>query len=185
MSKLTGNKDADFLILMKLNDKELSLVCQANKYVNSLCKDDRFWLNRILLNFPDYSSTLARDMKNYLEFDSWKEFYIWLKSQYPSVPNKIIKSLDQDKKAAIDETLQRFKKIKLHKWINPVEFYKVFKRYAFINAQEDVNEDYTEPVWDESLISRIEWKTYHSIADDNLLKLFQDEWMKVFDRFSE
>ena len=182
MSKLTGNKDADFLILMELNDRELGVVCQANKYVSSLCKDERFWLNRLLLNFTSYTPVIARDMKNYLEFDSWKEFYIWLKQQHNDVPDKIIKSLDKHKKEVIDETLKLFKKVKLSKWINPEEFYKVFKRYAFINAQEDINEDYTEPVWDESEISRIEWKTYHSFTDDDLLQTFLYEWMKVFDR---
>ena len=40
MNKLTGNKDADFIILMKLDDRELGLVCQANKYVRSLCNDE-------------------------------------------------------------------------------------------------------------------------------------------------
>ena len=184
MSKLTGNKDVDFLILMELDDRELTIVCRANKYVNSLCKDERFWSNRILLKFPDYSADLARDMKNYLEFDSWKEFYIWLQ-QHASIASKIIKSLEKNKRAAIDETLRLFKKVKLNKWINPAEFYKVFKRYAFINAQEDINEEYTDPVWDESEISKIEWKTYHCFEYDELIQPFLHEWMKVFDRTSK
>ena len=181
MSKLTGNKDADFLILMELNDRELSMVCQANKYVNTLCQDEMFWLNRILFNFPSYSAVIARDMKNYLEFDTWKEFYIWLR-QHAAITDKIIKSLENEKKEVINKTLELFKKIKLNKWINPEEFYKVFKRYAFINAQEDINEDYTDPVWDESEISKIEWKTYHSFEYDELIQPFLHEWIKVFDR---
>lgn len=42
MATLTGNKDTDFLILMQLNDYELGKVCQANKYVKSLCDDNDF-----------------------------------------------------------------------------------------------------------------------------------------------
>lgn len=34
---LTGNKDTDFKILSLLEDRELTQVCQVNKYVKSLC----------------------------------------------------------------------------------------------------------------------------------------------------
>jgi hypothetical protein len=45
---LTGIKDGDILILLQLKDRELGPVCQANKYVASLCKDDNFWKIRIV-----------------------------------------------------------------------------------------------------------------------------------------
>jgi hypothetical protein len=171
------------MILMQLSDREISMVCQANKYVNSLCEDGRFWLNRLLLTFTKYSPVLAKDIKDYLEFDAWKEFYNWLRVQElkykdPQIHTKIIESLN--KKAVIDETVELFKKVKLSKWINPVAFYKAFKRHAFINVHKDLNEDYTEPVWDESEISKIEWKTYHSFADEDLVQIFADEWHKVY-----
>lgn len=51
MAKITGIKDLDFKILMSFDDKELGKICQINKYINSLCKDNIFWLNRIQLKF--------------------------------------------------------------------------------------------------------------------------------------
>jgi hypothetical protein len=48
MNVLSGNKDTDFIILQKLNDDELGKVCKVNKYVNSLCKDETFWMQRLL-----------------------------------------------------------------------------------------------------------------------------------------
>ena len=37
MDKLSGDKNVDMIILMKLNDYELSKVCSVNKYINSIC----------------------------------------------------------------------------------------------------------------------------------------------------
>jgi hypothetical protein len=91
MKRLTGNKDTDFIILMQLNDNELGLVCQVNKYVNSLCNDSMFWLNRIMANFPQYPFTgeEIRKMKEYLGFSTIRELYIYLKS----IPEKISHSV--------------------------------------------------------------------------------------------
>ena len=59
MSKLTGNKDTDILILMQLEDHELGAICQVNKYIHSLCVNDLFWLNRII-NRINQTCILAR-----------------------------------------------------------------------------------------------------------------------------
>ena len=162
---------------MKLTDKELSTVYSVNKYVNELCKEDTFWFNRVLLTF-NFSPLVARDMKSYLQFDNWKEFYFWLQEENfsPSRVNIIARSLD--KKEVIDEFIDTFKKVELKKWINKDEFYKVVKRYAFINAQDEINSDY-EPYDDTCEIDNIEWKVYHSMADEELLDLFIDGWNKI------
>lgn len=81
MSKLTGNKQTDFIILMKLADHELGKVCQANKYVRSLCNDDNFWRERVLKYFP-ISLEDARKMKTIMEFDTWKEYYQFMTTLY-------------------------------------------------------------------------------------------------------
>lgn len=88
MNKLTGYKDTDFIVLMQLNDRELGLVCQVNKYVNSLCNEPQFWLNRIMANFPQYPFTgeEIRKMKDYLGFSTIRELYVYLKS----IPEKVI-----------------------------------------------------------------------------------------------
>lgn len=87
MTTLTGNKDVDGLILMNLNDYELSRVCRVNKYVNSICNDDMFWLKRLLAGtlYSEYDVPVdkidlesLRYIKDYLEFKKWKKFYIFL-----------------------------------------------------------------------------------------------------------
>jgi len=80
MNTLTGNKDTDFLILNKLNDYELTRVCQANRYIRSLCNDDNFWLRRIKNNFNFLSTEDIYKMKNYLNFSTIKELYQYLVS---------------------------------------------------------------------------------------------------------
>ena len=183
MNKLTGDKNVNFLILMKLTDKELSMVCSVNKYVNELCKDDTFWFNRVLLTF-NFSPIIAKDMKNYLQFDNWKEFYFWLQKENfePGRVNIIAKSLD--KKEVIDKIVQIFKKMKLKKWINREEFYKVIRRYAFINAQDEINQEYLAEN-DLDGIAGIEWKIYHSLADEELVNIFVDDWHDAKDKFEK
>lgn len=70
------------------------------------------------------------------------------------------------------------------KWINKEEFYKTFKRYAFINAQDEINKDY-DPIDPEDEINKIEWKTYHSFTDEELLIPFIDGWNSVINRASD
>ena len=51
---LTGNKDVDFKILSELEDKDLIKMCNINKEAMKICNNNQnFWLNRILLKFPD------------------------------------------------------------------------------------------------------------------------------------
>ena len=78
---LSGNKDTDALILMKLNDKDLSSICQINSYISSLCSDDTFWRNRVLYRFR-LPINITNEIKDYLSWTSnpWKEYYFWLTS---------------------------------------------------------------------------------------------------------
>ena len=67
---LSGQKDADFIILSKLNDKDLLSVCVTNKYANRLCNNEDFWRNRFISKYD------AEYMKYKLENRSWKRFYL-------------------------------------------------------------------------------------------------------------
>ena len=67
MNTLSGNKETDMLILQQLSDYDLSKVCQVNKYVNSLCNADRFWMNRIL--------NIKGNVAGKKEDENYKEFY--------------------------------------------------------------------------------------------------------------
>lgn len=79
MSSLTRDKDSDRIILQKLNDYELGKVCSVNKYVNSICNDDFFWLNRLLIVF-NLSAKEVNNMKKYLGFNTYKELYKFLRT---------------------------------------------------------------------------------------------------------
>ena len=72
MNILTGQKDADLMILEKLNDKSLLNFCLVNQDANCLCSkfDKELWRNRLLRKYG----------KESLEFKSpertWKQFYL-------------------------------------------------------------------------------------------------------------
>ena len=151
MKKLSGNKQTDFLILMKLTDNELGKVCQVNKYINSLCNDDAFWMRRVhFINKYDYNDALK--MKQYLEFDTWKEYYLWLdkfKKSYNYEKNEEIEKnpeeylnlllLSLKRKHIIDDIMNNYKEIKYPIWINKDGFLKIIKRNFFININPEIN----------------------------------------------
>ena len=74
---LTGNKDLDMKIINELDDKELMKVCQANKYVNSLCKNDNFWRRRVLLKFGQYLGN-SEEIKERYNVKNWEKYYKYL-----------------------------------------------------------------------------------------------------------
>ena len=69
MSILTGNKDTDILVLMQLKDHELGPVCSANKYLNSICNDDKFWMNRIISNLERTCKEAKKSIPYFKEND--------------------------------------------------------------------------------------------------------------------
>ena len=77
----TGNKDVDFLILNQLEDHDLVKISQINKYMNSLCQDECFWINRIEQVFKINSETRIKS-KAFFEFNTWKELYIYFAREY-------------------------------------------------------------------------------------------------------
>src|SRR5665648_856485 len=69
---LTGNKNIDTKILNQLEDRDLVNVCQTNKLADQLCKDQTFWLNRILLK----SNIPIEILNKYKDGRTWSEYYI-------------------------------------------------------------------------------------------------------------
>jgi ankyrin repeat protein len=76
---LTGSKDADLIVLSKLNDEDLLNACQTNKTVAKACKNESFWKSRFIANFDnrfpvkpgyDYPSKYKKD------FETWRNFYL-------------------------------------------------------------------------------------------------------------
>ena len=87
---LTGIKDLDVIILNKLEDKDLVNICQINKKADEICKDQGFWLNRILTKFPN----LTLDILNkYKGNRSWSDYYIY---DLRSVGSRFGKNMNQE-----------------------------------------------------------------------------------------
>ncbi len=77
----TKIKDVDLNILQGLEDEDFERVCQVNKYVNKLCGEESFWLNRFLLK-KDYDLDEIKKMKG--DF-TYRELYKYL---YIDINNK-------------------------------------------------------------------------------------------------
>lgn len=83
----SGNKDADFEILQRLDDKDLSQFCLVNTYVNNLCRDENFWRNRVLLKWGFLLGNSVDIVKNYKPAEiPWKDYYVWVASAIDSDP---------------------------------------------------------------------------------------------------
>ena len=81
MEKFTGNKDLDFLILQQISDLDLRRLCRVNRYLNSLCNDENFWMKRIILKIDDtLSYEDIQRLKIYLGINSNKELYNYFDS---------------------------------------------------------------------------------------------------------
>lgn len=76
----TGNKDIDRAILLKLDDVDLSNICQTDKYFKSLCSEESFWRTKTLQRFGNYLgdvSSIEKYMIKY-KFKTWKSYYVSL-----------------------------------------------------------------------------------------------------------
>lgn len=187
MKKLSGNKETNFLILMNLTDNELGKVCQVNKYINSLCNDDIFWMRRVyFINKYNYNEALK--MKQYLEFDTWKEYYLWLdkfKKSYNYEKNEQIEKnpeeylklllLSLKRKHIIDDIMNNYKEMKYPIWINKDEFLKIIKRNFFININPEINITEFEPESDENdydALANMIIKSVHMLSEELISEEF-------------
>lgn len=85
---LTGVKDIDIIILNKLNDIDIMNLYFVNKYTNNyikqICRDDIFWLNRILTKFPELSLDILNKYVHkaawrYWNDQRWSHYYLHLR----------------------------------------------------------------------------------------------------------
>ena len=130
MSKLTGNKDIDFVILNELSDYELTQVCQVNKYVNSLCQDKFLWINRLIQVLKiDIETIRAAE-----EFESYKELYTYLRKEYNKFFLERKKSFPDYVKRLLSyraEVEHMFSFATYPAWFKPEVFEKLKKRELF------------------------------------------------------
>jgi len=64
----TGYKDTDTLILMQMSDREIAAICSVNKYINSICENQYFWLNRMITNLRK-TCVIVRKIPEYNDAD--------------------------------------------------------------------------------------------------------------------
>lgn len=146
---LTGIKDVDMKIIDNLNDVELGKVCTVNKYVNKLCNEEIFWVNRIRRIYPITTEELNQ-MKEYLLFPSYKELYIWLQKEFRTrqldlrrfdIKFKIFKD-NLKYNSAFENFLIKFSEIwEAPFWIKEKEFLIYLKRVLFKVFVKDRNRD--------------------------------------------
>ncbi len=120
MDKLSGDKNTDMIILMKLNDYELSRVCSVNKYINSICENKNFWNTRIR-SFFNVNENELEELRRYLHMDG-KELYVYLVSKtigFNYVDLLIIFLLKYQ--SSINEIIEKALVEKLPKYINKEE----------------------------------------------------------------
>ena len=66
---LTGNKDVDREILLKLSNRDLLNACASSKYaLNEVC-NDTFFYNRLSMTYPELISSKPYKMK-------WRQYYL-------------------------------------------------------------------------------------------------------------
>ena len=70
---LSGTRDIDYKILNELNDVDLVNICQTNKRADEYCKDQMFWMNRILFKFPGVNIDVLTKYKGNM---NWSVYYI-------------------------------------------------------------------------------------------------------------
>lgn len=121
MEKLTGNKDTDVIILMKLNDKELSAVCSVNRYINKICKSRDFWNKRTITVFQITHDELDQ-LRKYLNLDG-KELYVFLVTKRTGWnTEKLLVLFLLNYQNVINEIIDNSLVKNLPKWINREEF---------------------------------------------------------------
>jgi len=66
-------KYLNYLILNKLDDKDMMNVFKTNKANKKICDDEDFWFQRILIKFP-YLKEIS--LKKYKRDRTWAKYYI-------------------------------------------------------------------------------------------------------------
>ncbi len=127
---ITGSRDTDFELLMKLSDHELGVVCQTNKKVRAVCENDYFWKRRAV-KFYNISELVFNKLKDFLEFTDNKSFYIYLKDKTPELENystSILEGIDYDQ-----DLITKINNITVPEYVDKQKFIRYLKRKIFEN----------------------------------------------------
>jgi hypothetical protein len=152
---ITQQRDTDILVLLKLNDNDLINVCLTSKRYQNICNDDYFWRLKVVnyvgkdqekhnaelklkhiedsddsdgIILVDYERIL--EVKMFLEFSTWKEFYIFILKNHIFAHDFINTELFKTPK---------YNEKNLPTWINAENFYVEYKRYSFIGEERNAS----------------------------------------------
>lgn len=145
---ITLQKDTDILVLLKLNDTDLVKICSLNRLYRNICNDDNFWRLKVVnyigkkqekhnmqLHADDIDEIIKidykmiEDTKFFLEFHTWKEFYIFL------VENKV--NIYYFRDTNFFSNVRKYDEKKLPNWINSDKFYVKYKRLSFLSEERN------------------------------------------------
>ncbi len=85
----TGLPATDIIILSELSDRDLINTCSSNKYLNDLCNNESFWMNRTVQRYGNMLGG-AEDIRQYLPGNTtWKQYYIWLSDLNADLPRML------------------------------------------------------------------------------------------------
>src|SRR5665647_2181794 len=70
MARLAGTRDANLLILDKMDDRTLLSYCQTNRYSENLCNNEDFWRNRFIKVYGIENAKLKNKNR------TWKNYYL-------------------------------------------------------------------------------------------------------------
>lgn len=142
---ITQQKDTDILVLLKLNDNDLINVCLTSKRYQNICNDDHFWRLKVVnyvgkdqdkQNLEDSDESILVDyerileVKIFLEFSTWKEFYIFILKNHIFAHDFINAELFK---------VPKYDEKNLPTWINAEKFYVEYKRYSFIGEERNAS----------------------------------------------
>lgn len=146
---ITPQRDTDVLVLLKLKDNDLVKMCGINKHYQNICNDDKFWRLKVVnyigkkqekynkeVRLIDENEIINIDyetivkVKNFLEFPTWKEFYIFI------VTHGIF--LSEFTNSDFFTNFPQWLHTKdLPDWINRDKFYVKYKRFSFLHEERN------------------------------------------------
>lgn len=85
----TGNKNIDIDMMLLLTDHEVGVVCQVNKYAETLCNDSRFWIRRIIQKYKVFPDKINLFVQSF-HFPNAKDLYIYLTQQVSNGPKLLL-----------------------------------------------------------------------------------------------
>lgn len=154
---ITGTKDTDMELLLRMDDETLASTCQTNRYISELCRDEQFWKRRsqrifsgkytmVKEFFPGLSERdLYQRIKKYGYFDM--ELWELIIKKYPT--DEDIQTFLQEQGINVIPIDTRFEEGSFEAFFNGVRNVNPYIVYMYIKHRDnppdkDAFEEYIE-----------------------------------------